>query len=101
VIALYAVVAALGYNLLVALVYGYDKWQAKRGGWRVSERMLISMAALFGALGAFTTMRLFRHKTRKPKFSVGVPLLLLLQLVAAGALVYDGFIAASSMLFAR
>ena len=81
-------IAWLALNALTACVYAYDKWQAKRGGGRVRERTLLGMAALGGAVGALVAMRTVRHKTRKPAFSVGVPVLLLLQAGAAGAWVY-------------
>ena len=50
------------------LVYGWDKWQAKRGGWRVSERTLHRMAFLGGWPGAWLAQRWFRHKTVKKTF---------------------------------
>ena len=77
--------ALLAYNALVALVYGYDKWQATRGGWRVPEARLLGLAALGAlALGAWAGMQLVRHKTRKPRFRYGVPVMLLVQIALAG-----------------
>ncbi|MCA9535709.1 MAG: DUF1294 domain-containing protein [Myxococcales bacterium] len=73
----------LGLNAVVACVYGYDKWQAKRGGRRVRERTLLWLAFLGGAAGALLGMQVSRHKTRKAAFRYGVPLCLLLQ--AGGA----------------
>ena len=89
---------ALGYNVAVALVYGYDKWQAKRGGRRVPERTLMGLTATFGGLGALAGMRTFRHKTLKPRFRFGVPLLLALQVVVASALIYAAIAADTSLL---
>lgn len=66
-------------SLLAFLVFAFDKWAARRGRRRVPERTLLLLAALGGAPGAWAAMYLFRHKTRKPVFFVGVPLLLLLQ----------------------
>jgi uncharacterized membrane protein YsdA (DUF1294 family) len=68
------------YNVLVAGTYAYDKWQAKRGGRRVSEQTLLVMALAFGSVGALAGMQLARHKTRKWRFAVGVPFMLILQL---------------------
>ncbi|MFO0694272.1 MAG: DUF1294 domain-containing protein [Polyangiales bacterium] len=70
---------ALVYNALVALVFAYDKRQARLDRRRVPERTLMTLAAAFGAIGALVGMRLARHKTRKPLFSVGVPVLVLAQ----------------------
>lgn len=72
-------------NILAFALYGIDKKKAKDHAWRISERTLLLVAALFGAAGALAGMYTFHHKTRKMKFSVGVPLLLIAQvLIAAG-----------------
>ena len=55
-----------------------DKWKAMKKAWRIPEATLLGLAALGGSLGAWLGMQLFRHKTRHPKFSVGIPALLLL-----------------------
>ena len=67
---------ALLYNAFVALVFAYDKRQARLDRRRVPERTLLLLAAAFGAVGAVVGMRLARHKTRKPLFAVGMPALL-------------------------
>ncbi len=53
-----------------------DKLKARKNAWRISETTLMTVAAIGGSLGAYMGMKLFRHKTRKPKFSIGLPLLL-------------------------
>lgn len=73
--------ALLAWNALVLIVYGADKYAAGKGRRRVPERTLILMAVLLGAPGALVGMYLFRHKTQKPKFSIGVPLILVAQAV--------------------
>ncbi len=70
-------------NLLAFLLMGWDKRQARRGGWRVSERTLLLAAALFGAAGELAGMLLFRHKTRKPRFLYGLPALFAAQIALA------------------
>ncbi len=62
------------WNVLVFLIYGADKYRAKRGKWRVSEKALLLCAFFMGAAGAAAGMTVFRHKTRKLKFTVLVPL---------------------------
>ena len=54
----------IGINLLSLLLYGIDKAKAKRGAWRIPEKVLLGLGILGGALGALTGMKLFRHKTR-------------------------------------
>ena len=68
-------------NIASFLVFGLDKWKAKKGKWRIREASLMGMVAIGGSLGGFAAMRLFRHKTRKRLFAVGVPLILFLQLL--------------------
>lgn len=80
----------VGIDLVTFLVYGADKRRARRGGWRVPEATLIALAVLGGAGGALLAMILFRHKTRKPRFYVTVPLVLVAQLALVGWLLSLG-----------
>ena len=73
----------LAVNVLTFIVYGVDKWKARRGRWRVSEAMLLGLAALGGSVGAWLAMQLFRHKTQHKKFRYGVPMLFVLEVAAA------------------
>ena len=75
------------WNVIVMLVYGLDKLKAKRGSRRISEKTLLGLAFLLGALGALAGMQLFRHKTLKPKFKFGVPALFVLNGAVIVALV--------------
>ena len=68
-------------NLAAFALYGIDKRRAKRGKWRVPEATLLLIAVIGGSVGALAGMYLFRHKTRKPKFSVGVPVILGMQVL--------------------
>ena len=72
----------LAVNVLTFIVYGVDKWKARRGHWRVPEATLMGLAALGGSVGAWLAMQLFRHKTQKKKFRYGVPALFVLQVAA-------------------
>lgn len=65
-------------NRIAAL--GIDKWKAKHHKWRISEAALM-MAAVFGVFGAYGGMHLFHHKTQKPKFYIGVPVIFVAELV--------------------
>ena len=58
-----------------------DKWKAKRGAWRIPEATLLGIALFGGSIGAIAGMNLLRHKTRHPKFSVGLPVILAVQTV--------------------
>ena len=65
-------------NLLTFLLYGLDKYKAIRQEWRIPERALLLMAFMGGAFGALSAMRIFRHKTRKGRFRLMIPLFCLL-----------------------
>jgi cold-shock domain protein len=65
-------------NLLTFLLYGLDKYKAIRQEWRIPERALLLMAFVGGAFGALSAMRIFRHKTRKGRFRLMIPLFCLL-----------------------
>ena len=67
-------------NLATFLVYGIDKWRAKRGAWRVSEKTLFVLPLLGGSVGAIAGMKVFHHKTKHWYFKYGLPLILLLQI---------------------
>ena len=69
-------------NFLAFILYGIDKWNAKRGARRISEFTLIAIAIIGGAIGAFIGMYLWHHKTRKLKFLFCVPCLLVLWIIA-------------------
>ncbi|HIR64726.1 MAG TPA: DUF1294 domain-containing protein [Candidatus Faecousia faecigallinarum] len=60
-----------------------DKQKAQRGQWRIPEATLMLTAAIGGSVGSLLGMYLFRHKTRHSKFTVGIPLILVLQVALA------------------
>lgn len=73
----------IAYLLLINaagfLIMRSDKRRAVKNMWRIPERSLMTLAALGGSAGVFLGMVIFRHKTKHPKFSIGVPLLLTIQ----------------------
>ncbi len=66
-------------NLFSLAAFGVDKMKSMRGGWRIAESRLL-LAAFLGPFGALTGMFLFRHKTRKAKFTL-VPAFAIFQVV--------------------
>lgn len=79
---------ALIYVVIVNIVtyglFGWDKFQAKRGGWRISEKTLLTLCAAGGASGGLIAMNAFKHKRQKPLFKVAVPLFLVGHVVLVG-----------------
>lgn len=62
------------WNSIVFIIYGADKFFAVKKMRRISERALIISAFCMGGVGALLGMNLFRHKTRKVKFKICVPI---------------------------
>ena len=67
----------IAVNIAAFLLFGIDKRRATRGEWRVPESTLLFLAFLGGAPGAMIGMRAFHHKTKHPKFYVGIPVVFL------------------------
>ena len=60
-----------------------DKYKAKQNLWRIPESTFMALSLLGGSLGCLIGMYTVRHKTKHPKFTVGIPLILFIQLVTA------------------
>lgn len=73
-----SVINALGFLLMLV-----DKWKARTNRWRIPEATLMTVAALGGSIGSLAGMYLVRHKTKHLKFTVGIPLILAVQVVIA------------------
>lgn len=69
-------------NLVALSITVYDKSAAKKGKWRVKENTLLLVSFLGGGVTMLATMYVIRHKTKKLKFMIGIPLIILLQLCA-------------------
>lgn len=70
-------------NILTFLVFGIDKRKARKGRWRIPEATLIGLSAAGGSIGALLGMHLFRHKTQKRKFTLGIPAIIIAQAALA------------------
>ena len=73
-------------NLLAFVFMGRDKAAAQAGTRRTPEVTLLALAVIGGSVGGLLGMVFFRHKTRKPAFRIGLPLILICQLLLAGYL---------------
>lgn len=70
-------------NLTGLLCMGVDKQRAKQHAWRIPEKTLFLISLLGGSAGSWAGMYLFHHKTRHWYFVVGMPLILVLQILLA------------------
>ena len=70
-------------NIIGFLIMFIDKQKAKKGAWRIPEKTLFLITALGGGIGTIAGMYTFRHKTQKLKFTIGLPAILILEIVLA------------------
>ena len=68
-------------NTATFLLFGFDKQNARRSAWRISEKILMLLTLLGGSIGAWSGMHFWRHKTRYFFFRYGVPMVFVLHLV--------------------
>jgi len=80
---LWAVMCVLTFAL-----FGIDKKRAKKGEWRIKEATLLGCSFIGGAIGGLIGMQVFHHKTKKPRFAIGVPLMAVLHVVLAAVFLF-------------
>ncbi|MBP5582411.1 MAG: DUF1294 domain-containing protein, partial [Bacteroidales bacterium] len=68
-------------NIVTFFAFGVDKYKAQHNKWRIPESTLLTMAMLGGSIGALVGMRFWRHKTLHNKFRIGIPVIIVLQIV--------------------
>lgn len=78
---IFVLIYLLAVNAGGFVMFGIDKGRAKRHAFRISERALLTVGIFGGSLGALLGMKLFRHKTKHKKFTVGLPIILIIQLI--------------------
>ena len=87
----YFIIYLIVINLIAFFAMYIDKRRAKYGKWRIKEHTLFVIALLGGSIGAIIGMYTFRHKTQKPRFFVGFPVILITEILL-GILIYNDFI---------
>ena len=70
----------LAINAVTFIIYGIDKYKAKKAKLRISEATLLLLAVLGGSIGAWMGMKVWHHKTMHKKFKYGIPAILLIQI---------------------
>ena len=74
-----------GYIILVNLAGFYmmasDKHRARSHRFRIPEASLFAIAFIGGSAGALCGMFVFHHKTKHPRFMIGMPVILVVQIV--------------------
>lgn len=75
------IIYLLVINAITFFAMGIDKYKAKKGHWRTKEKTLLTLVALGGGIGGIVGMYYFRHKTKKPRFYIGFPLILITEIL--------------------
>ena len=70
----------LAINVVAFIMYGIDKYKAKKAKWRIPEATLLLLAVLGGSIGAWMGMKVWHHKTMHKKFKYGIPAILFIQI---------------------
>lgn len=68
-------------NLIGFFIMYYDKKRAIKKQWRISEAALITIAIIGGSIGEYLGMQNFRHKTKHLKFKIGIPIIIMVQII--------------------
>lgn len=87
----YVVIYLIVINIISFLSMYIDKRKAKYGKRRIKEYTLFILALIGGSVGSIVAMYTFRHKTKKARFFIGFPVILILQVVLAFS-IYQDFI---------
>lgn len=75
---IYFIIYFILINILSFVIMWYDKKKAQKSEWRVSEKALFLFALFLGGIGIYSGMYKFRHKTKHLKFTVGIPIVIIL-----------------------
>lgn len=85
---LYITIYLLLINLIGFALMGYDKTKARRAKWRIPEKSFFIVSLLGGSMGSWAGMYVYRHKTKHWYFVIGIPAILLIQVLATAFLVW-------------
>ena len=75
-------------SLVAFFAFGLDKYKAKAGKGRIPERTLFLLTFLGGGIGSFLGMKFFHHKTMHKQFVIGIPAIMVLQILLLGLLIW-------------
>ncbi len=79
-------------NIIGLGIMAIDKFKAQKGFWRTPEKTLFTVTLLGGGFGTIASMYMFRHKTKKLKFTIGFPTILISEIALVIYLLYKGYL---------
>ena len=78
----YIVIYLIIINIIGFLAMGIDKRRAKLMEWRIPEKTLFLITLFGGGIGTILGMYTFRHKTKKKYFTIGLPAIVIIEIVS-------------------
>lgn len=69
-------------NIISFFIMLYDKKQAIYHNFRISEKTIFIISLLLGGIGIYVGMYVFRHKTKHLKFTIGIPIVIILNIIS-------------------
>ncbi|NMC56564.1 MAG: DUF1294 domain-containing protein [Eubacteriaceae bacterium] len=79
----YLIYYLLFINIIAFVAVFIDKQKAKKNRYRISEKALFILASIGGSIGTYISMLIFRHKTKKWYFKIGIPFIIIIQIILA------------------
>lgn len=77
----YLIAYLLLINVFSFFIYRLDKKKSEKGKWRIKESTLLLLSLLGGGIGSMFGMSIYRHKTKKSKFRIGVPVFTIISVI--------------------
>lgn len=77
----YIIIYLMAINLINFMFFAVDKRNAIKNKWRIAESVLLGLSFIGGSIGGLLAMKICRHKTKKARFSIGLPVILLIHII--------------------
>ena len=77
----YLIIYLIIINIITFIIFGLDKYYAIKGRFRISEATLFCLCIIGGSFLGYIGMKVFRHKTKKTYFRIGVPLIMIIEAI--------------------
>ena len=75
------IIYLISINIIGFFIMWLDKQKARKGSWRIPEKTLFIITAIGGGIGTTAGMYVFRHKTKKLNFIIGLPFITILEII--------------------
>ena len=77
----YFIIYIILINIISFFVMYIDKKKAEQNKYRISEKTLFILALILGGIGIYSGMYKFKHKTKHLKFTIFIPIIIVLNFI--------------------